>query len=191
MYYWPVSDPSFNGFHEGVEFKGGRSYTIAFDRPVKNSDVQDDLREAFQGDFPIIKTVGDNKHLNITTSYLKGVDNADSLVQAKLYEGLKKCIASQYFSYSDFKKKHIQSSTTVQPTISDDLKSGAVKATIFAMLIIFLYIFIRFRDWRYSVGTIVTLLHDVLVTLAVFSFFKDIVLSRLKLISILLRPFLR
>ena len=55
------------------------------------------------------------------------------------------------------------------------LKRGAVKATIFAILIIFLYIFIRFRDWRYSVGTIVALLHDVFVTLAVFSFFKNIV----------------
>jgi SecD/SecF fusion protein len=70
---------------------------------------------------------------------------------------------------------HKQSSTTVQPSISDDLKRGAVKATIFAMLVIFLYIFVRFRDWRYSAGTILTLLHDVLVTLAVFSFFKNIV----------------
>ena len=61
------------------------------------------------------------------------------------------------------------------PPISDDLKSGAVKATIFALLIIFLYIFIRFRDWRYSLGTIVALLHDILVTLIVFSFARNIV----------------
>ena len=59
--------------------------------------------------------------------------------------------------------------------ISEDLKRGAIKATIFAILIIFVYIFIRFRDWRYSVGTIFTLLHDVFVTLAVFSFCKNIV----------------
>ncbi len=61
-------------------------------------------------------------------------------------------------------------SKKVLPTISDDLKAGAIKATFFAIMAIFLYIFIRFRDWRYSVGTIVALLHDVLVTLAVFSF---------------------
>lgn len=61
------------------------------------------------------------------------------------------------------------------PTISDDLKSGAKWATIWSILIITIYIFIRFRDWRYSLGTIVALLHDVLVTLAVFSFFKNIV----------------
>ena len=164
----------FNGFHEGVEFKGGRSYNVQFDQAVKNDDVRDDLKNAFGGDFPVIKTVGDARHLNITTSYLKGVDNADSAVQTKLYEGLKK-VLPQNLSYGDFAKKYIQAHSTVQPSISDDLKRGAVKATIFAMLIIFLYIFIRFRDWRYSLGTILTLLHDVLVTLAVFSFLKNIV----------------
>ena len=163
----------FNGFHEGVEFKGGRSYTVAFPQTVKNDAVRDDLKNAFDGDFPVIKTVGDSKHLNITTSYKKGVDNADSLVQTRLYQGLQKVLPG--ISYADFAKNNILSSQTVQPTISEELKKGAIKATLFAMLIIFLYIFVRFRDWRYSVGTIVALLHDVFVTLAVFSFFKNIV----------------
>ena len=166
----------FNGFHQGVEFKGGRSYTIAFDKKVDASDaLRDDLKKALDGDNITMKTVGeDGKHLNITTAYLKGVDNADSAVQAKLFEGLKKSLPANT-SYEKFVNENIQSSTTVQPSISDDLKRGAIKATIFAMLIIFIYIFIRFRDWRYSAGTILTLLHDVFVTLAVFSFFKDIV----------------
>lgn len=165
----------FNGFHQGVEFKGGRSYTVKFDREVKNSDVQDDLKVAFEGDFPLIKTVGGPTQLNITTAYLKGNEGADSLVRRKLYEGLKKVLPAN-LTYEDFEKnKYIQGSSTVLPSISEDLKAGAVKATIFAILIIFLYIFIRFRDWRYSVGTIVALLHDVFVTLAVFSFFKNIV----------------
>src|SRR5207253_8113948 len=71
--------------------------------------------------------------------------------------------------------QNIQGSKRVDPTISDDLKTGAKWATFWSLLIISLYIFIRFRDWRYSLGTIVALLHDVLVTLAVFSFFKNIV----------------
>ena len=96
-------------------------------------------------------------------------------MQTKLFEGLKKALPAN-LTYADFiKSKYIQRQTTVQPTISDDLKRGAVKATIFAILIIFVYILIRFRDWRYSAGTIVALLHDVLVTLAVFSFFRKIV----------------
>jgi SecD/SecF fusion protein len=166
----------FNGFHEGVEFKGGRSYTIAFDKKIEANDAfRDNLKKALDGDNITLKTVGqDGKHINITTAYLKGQDNADSLVQSRLFEGLKNSLPAQT-TYNDFVENNIQSSTTVQPSISDDLKSGAVRATIFAMLIIFLYIFMRFRDWRYSLGTILTLLHDVLVTLAVFSFFKDVV----------------
>ena len=162
-----------NGFHLGVEFKGGRSYTVEFPQTVSNESVQDDLRKSLDGDFPIIKTVGDNRHLNITTSYLIGQENADEAVQTKLYQGLKKSLPG--ITYEDFSKNNIQSSQTIQPTISADLKAGAVKAIIFGLLAIFIYIFIRFRDWRYSLGTIVSLLHDVLIMLAVFSFFKNIV----------------
>jgi SecD/SecF fusion protein len=75
----------------------------------------------------------------------------------------------------DFNTRLLEGSNKVNPTISDDLKAGAQWATFWSMLIIAIYIFIRFRDWRYSVGTIVALLHDVLVTLAVFSFLKDVV----------------
>ena len=163
----------FNGFDQGVEFKGGRSYTVAFANPVKNDDVRDELKNVF-GDFPIIKTVGDNRHLNITTSYRINEEGVDTDVKTKLYEGLKKALPANT-SYEDFSKNNIQAFQTILPSISDDLKRGAVKATIFALLAIFLYIFIRFKDWRYSVGTIFTLLHDVLVTLIVFSFFKNIV----------------
>ena len=164
----------FNGFHLGVEFKGGRSYTVQFDKAVKNDDIRNDLKVALEGDNVTIKTVGDNRHLNITTAYLKADEKADSAVKARLYQGLKKVLPADV-TYAQFAKNNIQAYSTVQPSISDDLKRGAVKATIFAILAIFLYIFIRFRDWRYSVGTIVTLLHDVFVTLAVFSFFKNIV----------------
>jgi SecD/SecF fusion protein len=164
----------FNGFHQGVEFKGGRSYTIRFDKPVQQEQVANDLKKSLGGDNPVIKTVGDSRHLNITTSYMIGVENADSAVQARLFEGLKNHLAPGT-TYSSFVKNNKQSSQLVLPTISDDLKKGAVKATIFAIIAIFLYIFIRFRDWRYSIGTIIALLHDVLVTLAVFSFLKNVV----------------
>ncbi len=165
----------FNGFEQGVEFKGGRSYTIEFPNAVKNDDVRDELEKVF-GDYPVIKTVGDNRHLNITTSYKIESEGttADAEVQTKLYEGLKNVLPAN-LSYDDFVKKHIQNRQQIKPSISDDLKRGAVKATLFAVFIVFLYIFIRFKDWRYSLGTIFTLMHDVLVTLIVFSFFKNIV----------------
>ncbi|MBL0232455.1 MAG: protein translocase subunit SecDF [Chitinophagaceae bacterium] len=166
----------FNGFDEGVEFKGGRSYNIRFDKPVDVEKVRDDLRVAFEGESPLIKTIGDNATLDITTSYQ--INNpslsSDSIVESKLLAGLKNYLPAGT-DYTTFDNNYKQGSNKVLPTISDDLKAGAIKATLFAILVIFLYIFVRFRDWRYSMGTIVALLHDVLVTLAVFSFARNIV----------------
>jgi len=165
----------FNGFDQGVEYKGGRSYTVRFDNSVKNDDVRNELQKVF-GEHPVIKTVGDDKTLNITTSYM--IDNnsktADSVVEMALYTGLKSKLPENT-TFFDFRTKHKQSSMSVLPSISDDLKKGAVKATFFALFVIFLYILLRFRDWRYSLGTIVALLHDVLVTLIVFSFLRGVV----------------
>ncbi len=165
----------FHGFDEGVEFSGGRSYTVRFDKPVNNDEIRNTLKETY-GEYPIIKTIGSNRQLNITTSYkIKETgNNIDSLVEFKLYQGLNKYLP-QGLTYREFDKNYKQSSQTVLPTISDDLKTGAKTATIVALLVICLYIFIRFRDWRYSLGTIVSLLHDVFVTLAVFSFLRSIV----------------
>lgn len=165
----------FNGFDEGVEFAGGRSYTIKFDKPVNVEVVRDDLKTAF-GESPIIKTVNSNSQLNITTSFKieETGNNIDSLVERTLYTGLQKHLP-QGLNFNEFETKYKQSSQTVLPTISDDLKAGATKATIFAVIAICLYIFIRFRDWRYSLGTIFSLMHDVFVTLIVFSYARTIV----------------
>ena len=169
----------FNGFHQGVEFKGGRSFIVKFNQPMgdKIESVRKDLTAAF-GDSTslVIKTIGANNQLDITTSYqiANTSQAADSIVGVKLMQGLKPYMPSTA-SYEQFRNENIVGKTTVLPTISDDLKNGAIKATVFSLLIICLYIFLRFRDWRYSLGTIVALLHDVFVTLAVFSFLKNVV----------------
>ena len=166
----------FNGFNQGVEFSGGRSYIVQFDKtkPVDIEGVRNDLEKTF-GESPVIKTIGTDNQLDITTSYLieDPAETVDSTVKRTLFEGLKKHIPA--ISYEKWDADYEMGSKKILPTISDDLKSGAKKATIFSLLIIALYIFIRFRDWRYSLGTIVALLHDVLVTLAAFSFLKNVV----------------
>ncbi|MEQ1675555.1 MAG: protein translocase subunit SecDF [Chitinophagaceae bacterium] len=166
----------FNGFDYGVEFNGGRSYTVQFDRKVDVEKTREDLEKAF-GENPTIKTIGDDSKLDITTSYLikDSRKETDSLVKLKLFEGLKSHLPPG-FTFSQFQSERtLQASKKVLPTISDDLKKGALNATIFALVAIFLYILVRFRDWRYSLGTIVALLHDVFVTLIVFSFARSIV----------------
>ncbi|TKK66708.1 protein translocase subunit SecDF [Ilyomonas limi] len=164
-----------HGFDEGVEFAGGRSYTVRFENKPNVDKMRDDLKVVF-GEYPIIKTVDREDQLNITTSYKihETGNNVDSAVEQTLYKGLVPFLP-QGTTYSEFASRYKQSSQTVLPTISDDLKQGATKATVIAIIMICLYIFIRFRDWRYSIGTIVSLLHDVFVTLAVFSFARSIV----------------
>jgi SecD/SecF fusion protein len=167
----------FHGFNEGVEFKGGRSYTIRFDHAVSGQveNIRKDLAASF-GESPIIKTVGGNRQLNITTTYKIGSSgpNIDNEVEASLMSGLKRYIPAN-LTFEQFDKNFKVGYTKVEPTISDKLKRDAKWATFWSLLIIALYIFMRFRDWRYSLGTIIALLHDVLVTLAVFSFLKDVV----------------
>ena len=165
----------FHGFDYGVEFQGGRSYVVRFDKTPNVEAVRNDLAAAF-GESPIIKTIGANNQLDITTAYLieESRPGIDTTVQNKLYEGLRNHLPAGT-TYEQFGTGHILGSKTVLPTISDDLKTGAKWATFWALLIISIYIFIRFRDWRYSLGTIAALLHDVLVTLIVFSFLKDVV----------------
>ena len=164
----------FHGFDYGVEFAGGRSYTIKFDNKLEVAQVREGLNKYF-GEYPIVKTIGTDKQLNITTAYKikeQGVA-VEKQVQAKLYEGLvKEGYLNAAVTEDQFAASYIQSSQTVLPTISDDLKAGAVKATLFSLIAIFIYIFLRFRKWQYSLGTIIALLHDVCVTLAVFSFFR-------------------
>ena len=165
----------FNGFDEGVEFAGGRSYTIKFNKAVNIESVRDDLKKVF-GESPIIKTVDSKNQINITTSYKikEQGNNIDAEVEGLLFKGLEKQLPAGT-SLKEFDAQYKQSSQTVLPTISEDLKAGATKATIFALIAICLYIFIRFRDWRYSLGTIFSLLHDVFVTLIVFSFLRKVV----------------
>ena len=164
-----------NGFNEGVEFSGGRSYIVNFRKTVSTEDVGHALDKVF-GKYPIIKTYGGANQLDITTDYLierPGVET-DIEVQAKLFDGLK-AFLPEGTTAQDFDAKYLQGSKRVDATISDDLKTGAKWATFWSLLAISLYIFVRFRDWRYSVGTVVALLHDVIVILIVFSFFKNIV----------------
>ena len=175
----------FNGFDYGVEFDGGRSYTVRFDKNVGKEieQIRDELKASLDNENPTIKTVGDASTLEITTSYLikDTRPEVDSIVKQKLFAGLQKHLPANYsfdkFDNADASANAVGkiASKKVLPTISDDLKKGAFKATIFALIVIFLYIFVRFRDWRYSLGTIVALLHDVFVTLIVFSFARSIV----------------
>ncbi len=163
-----------NGFDYGVEFNGGRSYTIRFDKKYEVSTIREKLQPTF-GEYPVVKTIGNENQVNITTAYRikEQGPEVEEQVQQKLYDGLvQNNVLPANVSIEQFKNDYIQSSQTVLPTISDDLVNGAKWATGLSLLAIAFYILLRFRKWQYSLGTVVALLHDVCVTLAVFSFLR-------------------
>lgn len=154
------------GFSLGVDFKGGRTYVVKFEKPVTTEDVRVAINETF-GVASEVKTFGTDDQVRITTPYMieSQADNADQLVEAKLKEGLAKVQGNT---------GKIESSQKVGPTIANDIKISAIYSVLLSIVAIALYIFIRFRKWSYSAGALVALTHDVLLVLSFFSLFNGI-----------------
>lgn len=167
----------FSGFDYGVEFAGGRSYTVKLAKQTEVGAIREKLHDYF-GEYPIVKTIGTDNNVNITTAYLikQPSQEAEQQVLQKLHQGLVDGgFVAAGTSLEEFTKNNIQSSQTVLPTISDDLVQGAKLATLFSVIAISIYILVRFRRWQYSLGTFVSLLFNVCATLAVFSFLRGVV----------------
>jgi SecD/SecF fusion protein len=154
----------------GVDFKGGRTFVVRFDEPVDNEAIRNSLANYFIDDsglkmYPEVKTFGDNNQVKITTKYL--IDSkelsADAIVSGKLDDGL--------VSIGDYE---VMSSQKVGPTIADDIKVSALWSIMFSLLIIFLYILLRFRKWQFSLGAVAAVFHDVLIVLSIFSLFYGV-----------------
>jgi SecD/SecF fusion protein len=171
------------GLNFGVDFSGGRTYVIRFDNEVKTTDVRAVLTDAFDGIAPEVKTFGPTTQVKVTTKYLIDDDGpeVDSIIQHRLYDGLKSFYNNSDIAYNDFatdvviegKILGILSSQKVGPTIADDIRNKAVMAIAFALVIIFVYIAIRFKKWQYGLGGLAALAHDSLFTIGLFSIFYN------------------
>ena len=155
------------GFSLGVDFQGGRTYTVRYDQDVNLEEVRDNLNETF-GLTTEVKIYGADNQIRVTTTYhIDDTDDAaDQEVLAKLNEGLSKISGNSF---------EILSSQKVGPTIANDIKSRAVYAGLFSVLVIALYIFFRFHKWQYSVAAAIPTIHDALVILILFSVLDGIV----------------
>lgn len=156
------------GFGLGVDFKGGRTYVVRFEKGVSTDAARDALTSAF-GRAPEVKTYGNLgvEQLRITTDYLvdQTTPEADKQAEAKLREGLAKVGGGQV---------EVLSSSKVGPTIADDMIWSSLKAVLLGILVVAAYIFVRFRKIGFVYGAIVAVTHDVLMILAVFSIFNGL-----------------
>ncbi|MBQ4822214.1 protein translocase subunit SecDF [Aquimarina sp. MMG016] len=163
-----------NSLDYGVDFVGGRTYTVRFAKDVVPTAVEKDLVAVFES--AQAKTLGANNQLKITTKYKVNETGAevDAEISKKLYEALKPYLTDSltYEQFSDGdedKQVGIMSSMKVGPTIADDIQKAAFWSVLGSLIVVFLYILFRFRRWQFSLGAVAAVFHDVLVVLGVFS----------------------
>ncbi|OFY73563.1 MAG: protein translocase subunit SecDF, partial [Bacteroidetes bacterium RIFOXYA12_FULL_33_9] len=169
---------SVRGLNMGVDFTGGRTYITRFDSPVETNEIRNLLTKEF-GATPDVKTFGADNQVKITTKYMVEVtdQNVDSIIVSKMYNslgGLYKTPVSLADFSTDNASIGIMSSQKVGPTIADDIKVTAVLSIIIALLGIFIYIAIRFKKWQWGLGGVISLFHDSIIVISIFSIFYGI-----------------
>ena len=150
-----------DGLKLGIDFKGGRSYIVHFDKSMDTEDVKAKLAPHFENEAPEVKTAGDDTELKITTTFhiTDQLANADKLVEDALKAGL----AETNTKYT------IESNQKVGPIIASDLVYSAYGAVLFSCLLMFIYIIVRFKKVNYGLGAVIALFHDVLLVLSFYT----------------------
>jgi SecD/SecF fusion protein len=160
------------GLDEGIDFVGGRTYTVRFAQDMNTEEVKAAVVATFGS--AEVKTIGSANQLKISTKYKidENSTEVDAEVQSKLYESLGSFLPDG-LSYEDFSNSEnnigLMYFGKVSPTIADDIKKSSVWAILGSLIVVFLYILLRFKKWQFSLGAVAAVFHDVLIVLGVFS----------------------
>jgi SecD/SecF fusion protein len=165
---------STNGLDQGVDFVGGRTFQVRFEKTVEPEMIKEDLAKVF-GTVEA-KVFGNDNQLKITTKYKvkeHGIE-ADLEVNKLLFDNLKQHYSTgltydKFVNAYEGKKFGILQASKVGPTVAEDIKTNAYWAVLGAMLIVGLYLVISFRKWQYSLGAIAAVVHDVVFVLGIYS----------------------
>ena len=174
----------FGKLNLGIDFSGGRNYVVRFDQNIKTDAVAASIEDVLKANnedgetfaVNVITFGNDANQVRISTNFRIHEDNAeaDEAIEALLYEGCKPFLGDQ-ITFDDFRSTDsnaevgIMSSQKVGPAIADDIKTSAVWAILAALIVIFLYILIRFRNFAYSVGALTALAHDTVIILGLYA----------------------
>lgn len=165
-----------NGLDEGVDFVGGRTFQVRFDQPVDQTQISEKLSNVF-GVNVEVKQFGGKDQMRIITKYkIEDESSAiDEEANKMLYEGLKS-FYTKPITYEQFIKPSstesmlgVVQASKVNPTVSNDIKADSFWAVIGSMAVVFVYLFISFRKWQYSLGAIISVAHDVIFVLGTYS----------------------
>ena len=164
-----------NGLDQGVDFVGGRTFQVRFEKPIETETVKAELAQVFDGSAEV-KVFGSDNQLKITTKYKvqESGSKADEEVNKLLFTTLKKHFSAnmtyeKFVNAYDGKNLGILQASKVGPTVAEDIKTNAYWAVIGAMALVFLYLMISYRKWQYSLGAIAAVAHDVIFVLGIYS----------------------
>ncbi|MBQ0015751.1 MAG: protein translocase subunit SecDF [Bacteroidales bacterium] len=164
----------FRGLSFGIDFTGGRTYVVRFDQPVNAVDVRASMAAQFE-EAPEVKSYGPTSQVKITTKYKikEDGDEVKSEIVSKLYEGSKKYFKDQ-ISLEDFKSTETNPLGIIQAdqvggTIAHDNLMHSIWAVIGGLLVMFIYIGLRFKSWRFGLGSVTALAHDTILVIGMFS----------------------
>ncbi len=157
------------GLSQGIDFTGGRTYIVRFDENVNTTEIQSSLFNVF-GEGTAVITFGGDDQIRVSTNFrIDEVDpEVDQEIEELLYQGLSPYLGEDV-TFAQFMSDYRQRSEKVGPSIAQDIKVQAVYAIFFALLIMFLYMFIRFKNWQFGLGAVSAVGHDVLIVLGIFS----------------------
>ena len=167
------------GFSLGVDFSGGRTYTVRFDQQVTPEQVRAALLDEF-GESSEVKQFGGASQMRITTKYLVGDKSSetDRLIESKLYNALKTFYANDLtlegFTSTLENPNGIVSSDRVDASIASEMKRDAVIAVILALIVIFGYIAFRFKNWTWGIGGVTSLVHNSIIVIGFYSIFSGV-----------------
>ena len=165
------------GLQYGIDFRGGKEFVLEFEQPVDVIDIRSELSEPLDGT-PVVKLFGSPQEVLIRTDNPKNISEVQTLITSTMSE-----------VYPDNPATVIKTDI-VGARFAEDLKRGALNAIIFALIVIFIYILIRFKDWTYSAGAVAALFHDVLIVVGVFTFLSDLVPFSLQMDQSIIAAFL-
>ena len=157
---------STKGLSKGIDFTGGRNYVVKFEQPVSTQEVSRLLADNLHG-APMVVTFGTDNQVKISTKYKVEDPAATDEVNKLIYNGLKSLAPG--VDEATFISTNIIQTETVGPTIAKDITRKAVWAIILGLAGMFVYILVRFRKWQYGVGSVITLAHDSIIVLGLYS----------------------
>jgi len=155
----------FKGFGLGVDFLGGRTYVAKFEKTVNTEEIDAALKATFEGKAIEVKTFGGFDQVKITTPYK--IENTNPEVEKQIETSVNAALANV-----NGNKGKVTSSSKVGPTIANDAIGGALKAVLLSIVLVFVYIYVRFRRLAFGYGALVALFHDVAIILGIFSIFR-------------------